>query len=131
MLNVKVDRRHDRRALSADEFARLVEAAMFGPPVVCLPGHDRAMMYVLAAWTGYRKAEISSLTMRSIQLEAEPPTVTVAAAYSKRKRQDMQAAPRGGEAACGMAENQTRLGAGRAVVPRVGKDSRCSRAENV
>ena len=26
MLNVKVDRRHDRRALSAEEFARLVEA---------------------------------------------------------------------------------------------------------
>lgn len=90
MLNVKVDRRHDRRALTADEFARLVEAAMHGPPVVCLPGPDRAMMYVLAAWTGYRKTEIGSLTKRSIRLDADPPTVTVAAAYSKRKRQDTQ-----------------------------------------
>jgi integrase len=90
MLNVNVDRRHDRRALTADEFSRLIDAAMYGPTVVCLPGPDRAMMYVLAAWTGYRKAEISSLTKRSIQLDADPPTVTVAAAYSKRKRQDTQ-----------------------------------------
>src|SRR5687767_5097072 len=55
MLNVKVDRRHDRRALTADEFSRLIEAAMSGKHVVCIPGPDRAIMYVLAAWTGYRK----------------------------------------------------------------------------
>ena len=90
MLNVKVDRRHDRRALSADEFARLVEAAASGPTVVCIPGPDRAIMYVLSAWTGYRKAEIGSLTKRSLRLDDNPPTVTVAAAYSKRKRQDTQ-----------------------------------------
>ena len=90
MLNVKLDRRHDRRALKADEFARLVNAAMSGPPVVCISGPDRAMMYVLAAWTGYRKAEIGSLTKRSFRLDTQPPTVTVAAAYSKRKRQDTQ-----------------------------------------
>jgi integrase/recombinase XerD len=90
MLNVKVDRRHDRRALTSEEFSRLIEATMCSPPVVCMPGTDRAMMYVLAAWTGYRKTEISSLTKRSIQIDGEPPTVTVAAAYSKRKRQDAQ-----------------------------------------
>ena len=89
MLNVKV-MSHDRRPLNCDEFAHLVDAAMSGPPVVCIPGPDRAMMYVLAAWTGYRKAEISSLTKRSLKLDATPPTVTVAAAYSKRKRQDTQ-----------------------------------------
>lgn len=44
MLNVKIDRRHDRRALSADEFARLVKAAASGPPVVCIPGPDRAII---------------------------------------------------------------------------------------
>jgi len=32
-LNVKMDRRHDRRALDAEEFARLIEAATTGPPV--------------------------------------------------------------------------------------------------
>ena len=63
---------------------------MIGQEVVCIPGPDRAMMYVLAAWTGYRKTEISSLTKRSLQLDTDPMTVTVAAAYSKRKRQDTQ-----------------------------------------
>lgn len=90
MLNVRVDRRHDRRALLPDEFSRLVDAAHSGPPVVCIPGPDRAMMYILAAWTGYRKGEIGSLTKRSLRLEDDPPTVTVAAAYSKRKRADTQ-----------------------------------------
>ena len=90
MLNAKVDRRHDRRALSAGEFARLVEAAASGPPVVCIVGADRAIMYVLSAWTGYRKAEIGSLTKRSLRLDDDPPTVIVAACYSKRKRQDVQ-----------------------------------------
>ena len=89
-LNVKVDRRHDRRALAPDEFAKLIESAMSGPPVVCIPGPDRAMMYVLSAWTGYRKKEIGSLTKRSLRLDDDPPTATVAAAYSKRKRQDTQ-----------------------------------------
>jgi integrase len=46
MLNVTVDRRHDRRPLSEEEFGRLVEAAMAGPEVVCIPGPDRAMMYI-------------------------------------------------------------------------------------
>jgi integrase len=90
MLNVKVDRRHDRRALSAEEFSLLVDAAMNGPEVIRISGVDRAMMYILSAWTGYRKAEIGSLTKRSIKLDDATPTVTVAAAYSKRKRQDTQ-----------------------------------------
>lgn len=90
MLNARIDRRHDRRALSVEEFSRLVEAAATGPEVVCLSGPDRAMMYILSAWTGYRKGEIGSLTKRSIRLDDNPPTVTVAAAYSKRKRQDTQ-----------------------------------------
>ena len=38
MLNVTVDRRHDRRPLSEEEFTLLVEAAMVGPEVVCIPG---------------------------------------------------------------------------------------------
>jgi site-specific recombinase XerD len=89
-LNVQTDRRHDRRALSEDEFARLVEAARSGKRVESIPGPDRAMMYILAAWTGFRKGEIGSLTLRSLRLEDNPPTATVAACYSKRRRQDTQ-----------------------------------------
>lgn len=48
------------------------------------------MMYVLASWTGFRKGEIGSLTLGSLQLDDDPPTATVAACYSKRKREDTQ-----------------------------------------
>lgn len=90
MLNARVDRRHDRRALGPEEFARLVEAAHGGPAVESISGPDRAVMYVLAAWTGYRRNEIGSLTRRSLRLDDDPPTATVAAGYSKRRRQDTQ-----------------------------------------
>ena len=90
MLNVKTDRRHDRRPLLPEEFSLLITAAESGPRVESIPGTDRAMMYVLAAWTGYRKSEIGSLTKDSFDLEATPPTVTVSAVYSKRRRKDTQ-----------------------------------------
>jgi integrase len=48
------------------------------------------MMYTLAAWTGFRKGEIGSLTLRSLNLDGDPPTATVAACYSKRRRQETQ-----------------------------------------
>lgn len=47
-------------------------------------------MYALAAWTGFRKGEIGSLTLRSLDLESDPPTATVAAGFSKRRRKDTQ-----------------------------------------
>ncbi len=89
-LNVRTDRRHDRRALAPDEFERLIAAAENGPTIRMITGPDRAMMYVLAAWTGFRKGEIGSLTLRSFQFDDDPPTATVAASYSKRKREDTQ-----------------------------------------
>ena len=89
-VNVQTDRRHDRRALSQEEFDWLVEAARAGKTVENIPGPDRAMLYVLAAWTGFRKGEIGSLTLRSLRLDDDPPTATVAACYSKRRREDTQ-----------------------------------------
>lgn len=75
--------------MSAEEFAALVAAAESGPPIQEMVGHDRAMLYILAAWTGYRRKELASLTKNSFKLNANPPTVTVTAAYSKRRRQDV------------------------------------------
>ena len=126
MLNVKTDRRHDRRALTADEFSRLIDAAMTGPEVVCILGADRAMMYVLAAWTGYRKTEISSLTKRSLQLDTDPMTVTVAAAYSKRKRQDTQVLHRVvAERMRGWLDTKQKLGPGALLFPVSAKIPGC------
>lgn len=59
MQNPKVDRRHDRRPLIPDEFRRLLHAAKSGPTVEGIVGPDRAMIYVLAAWTGFRKARLA------------------------------------------------------------------------
>ena len=90
-LNVKTDRRHDRRALSDDEFVRLVQAARASKTTIeGIPGPDRAMMYIFASWTGFRKGEIGSLTLRSLRLDDDPPTATVAACFSKHRREDTQ-----------------------------------------
>jgi integrase/recombinase XerD len=64
-LNVQTDRRHDRRPLSPEEFERLIAAARSGKRMQHITGADRAMMYILASWTGFRKGEIGSLTLRS------------------------------------------------------------------
>jgi len=87
-LNPKPDVRRRRRALTADEFSALVNAAALGPPIQKMTGPDRSMLYILAAWTGYRRKELASLTRSSFKLTSNPPRVTVTAAYSKRRRQD-------------------------------------------
>lgn len=89
MLNSATDRRHNRRSLSIEEFTRLYTVTRSGPPAVGLSGPDRAMLYMLAAWTGLRRGEIGSLKLHSFDLMAKSPTVTVAAAYSKHRREDV------------------------------------------
>jgi integrase len=89
-LNVAADRRHDRRALSPDEFKRLVGAAQTGKAIEGMTGPDRKIVYVLAAWTGFRKGELGSLTTQSLELDSNSPTATVSANYSKRRRKDSQ-----------------------------------------
>ena len=86
--NVRLDRRHDRRELSREELAALLEAARSGPAMRGLSGPDRAMLYAVAAYTGLRASELASLEPGSFALDAESPTVTVQAGYSKRRRTD-------------------------------------------
>ena len=88
--NPDADRRHQRRALDSSEQGRLIAAAMAGGVVLKMSGPDRAMLYRIALGTGFRAGEIRSLTPRSFQLDDSPPTITVAAAYSKHRRDDMQ-----------------------------------------
>ena len=87
-LNVAVDVRHRRRGLNGAEFAALLAAAEGGQPFRKLPGGDRAALYRVAAYTGLRASELASLSPASFDLDADPPTVTVGAGYSKRRRQD-------------------------------------------
>lgn len=88
--NAETDRRHERRALTSDEIERLVVAAERGAVAFGLSGQDRAMLYRLAVGTGLRASELTSLTPGSFDLDAVPPTVTVAAGYSKHRREDVQ-----------------------------------------
>ncbi|HMN39649.1 MAG TPA: site-specific integrase [Phycisphaerales bacterium] len=111
MLNVSTDRRRERRALDDDELARLLAAAAASESVTITKRYrrkvgpkkgeirlgsrtftipQRDVLYLLAASTGFRFGEIKSLTTRSFDLDADPPTVTVEASYSKRRRRDVQ-----------------------------------------
>jgi len=94
-LNEAEDRRRERRALPAEEFARLVGAARQSPRVFRhLTGADRAMLYAVAAYSGLRARELESLTPLALTVASEPPTITVEAGYSKRRRRDVQPIPR-------------------------------------
>jgi hypothetical protein len=55
-----------------------------------MSGADRAMLYRLAVGSGLRANELRSLTRASFALDGCEPTVVVAAAYSKHRRQDVQ-----------------------------------------
>jgi integrase len=87
-LNVATDRRHERRALSADELRRLVAAAQNGPEVLGMRGAERALLYRLAVETGLRSNELRSLVRTSFRFGKQSATVVVEARNSKRRRQD-------------------------------------------
>lgn len=94
LLSVDADRRRVRRVLTDAEFGRLIETTRTRrTPVSNTSGRDRAMLYQLAAYTGLRRSELLSLTADSFSLGAATPTVTVEAAYSKRRRRDVLPLP--------------------------------------
>jgi integrase len=89
--NEATDRRRVRRELSPDELVRLIETTERRTRKEHkISGPDRAMLYRLAVGTGFRASELRSLKPESFDLDSDPPTVTVAAAYSKRGRDDVQ-----------------------------------------
>ena len=87
--NVRTDRRHDRRALTGEEFGRLLAAARGNTSIHGLSGDDRALLYTVAANTGLRASELRSLTEASFDFGSSPPTVAVEAGYSKHRRRDV------------------------------------------
>jgi site-specific recombinase XerC len=91
--NVQADRRHVRRALTPEEAVRVIQAAESGLTVKNQAGPDRAILYLAAAGSGLRADELRTLTPESFDLDGDPPTVTVKAAFSKRRRDDVQPIP--------------------------------------
>ncbi len=94
-LNVKTDRRHDRRALTDDECRRLLTAAVAGQGAQSMKGGDRALLYRAALETGLRASELRTLTVGACHLQENPPVLIVKAAYSKHRREDVQPIPPG------------------------------------
>ncbi|MEK6676423.1 MAG: hypothetical protein AABZ47_12315 [Planctomycetota bacterium] len=87
--NVRTDRRHDRRAMDADEVRVLIDVTRKGREVhgmripverFGMTGVDRAMLYTLAVETGLRASELRTLTWADLVLGGDEPTVTIRAA---------------------------------------------------
>lgn len=87
-LNVKKDRRHDRRALSVDEVRRLLEVTKAGPVCFGMGGYERYLLYKVAIETGLRRNELRSLKKSSFDFTNF--TVKVTSGYTKNKEEATQ-----------------------------------------
>ncbi len=88
MGNVATDRRLERRELTEDEIRELLSATWSGPTRFGLTGEQRLMLYAVALGTGLRASELASLSPKSFNLDADPPTVRIEAAQEKARRGD-------------------------------------------
>jgi integrase/recombinase XerD len=94
LFNAETDRRHIRREMTAEEVHWLLDVTEQRTlPEHGAPGKTRAMCYRLAAATGFRASELRSLTTDSFDLDTTPPTCTVEAGSSKRRKRDVQPLP--------------------------------------
>lgn len=88
LLNAKSGVKRERRALVSKQIQTLLESTeRSGKRLFGLAPRDRAMLYRVALFTGLRASELASLRPSSFDLVAQ--TVTVEAAYSKRRRKDV------------------------------------------
>ena len=90
---VNADRRHPRRALSLDEQRFLLATTAKQPARWKMSGSERGLLYRLVLSVGLRANECRSLTAASFHLAAAPATVTVRAADSKHREEDVLALP--------------------------------------
>lgn len=92
--NIEADRHRQRRALTDAEIAKLVASVPTSRYRRCgLLGPERATLYKVAAYTGLRRNELSSLLPSSFRLDADPPHVVVAAENTKNRREALQPLP--------------------------------------
>lgn len=92
--NARTDRRHDRQTLSIEQMTGILEAARASDRTFRgLNGTDRRALYLTAMSTGFRACELSTLAPESFDLDADPPTATVASAYTKNRQTAVQPVP--------------------------------------
>jgi integrase len=94
-LNARTDQRHVRRTLSPADFGRLLTVTrQSGRTFRGFDGETRFHLYLLAARSGLRCKELASLTARSFDFDADPPTVTIGASDEKARRGAVLPLPR-------------------------------------
>ena len=92
--NVSRDRRHDRRALPAEELAAILREALASTRTFReLTGRDRHFLYLAAMTTGYRAGELAELTPEAFRLDDDPPAVVLGAHCTKNQRTALQPLP--------------------------------------
>ena len=83
------DKRHERRAMTGEEFTLLFETTYKSKnKVQGVDGPTRAVIYLTAALTGLRRKELASLTLADFRLDDPTPFVRIQGAYSKNKKTD-------------------------------------------
>lgn len=89
------DHRHDRRPLTDPQMRRLLVATRASTTTLRgLTGEDRYQLYLTAAATGFRAAELASLTPELFALNATPPVVHLPDRVDKAGRKTVQPIPR-------------------------------------
>jgi hypothetical protein len=92
--NVKLDRRHDRRALGLHELRAVIGAAKKSTRVFLgMTGADRAMLYSVACASGFRAEELSTLRPTAFALDGDPATITLSAENAKNGKTAVQPLP--------------------------------------
>jgi site-specific recombinase XerD len=92
--NAETDVRHARRDFTAEEYDWLLRTVRDSDRVYRhLAGTDRFHLYLTAAATGLRVAELDSLTPESFDLDGESPVVNARAAYCKNRKEAEQPLP--------------------------------------
>src|SRR5262249_13181853 len=90
-LNADTDVRRARRTLPPEELTLILETALASAREFRgLEGRDRHFLYLTAMVTGLRASELASLLPGSFDLDANPPTATVPAGYTKNKKLAVQ-----------------------------------------
>lgn len=79
-----------RMALEAVDAIRLIETTRIEPFRWGMTGTDRSMLYAIAVGSGFRAKECRCLVPESFDLDADPPTITCKAGYTKNHREAVQ-----------------------------------------
>jgi integrase len=94
--DVSLDRQHERRDLKPSEMLRLFEAAKASSKrFKGIAGSDRYMIYYTACGTGFRSAEIGTLTPESFNLDVIPLVAMLSGRRTKNRKFVTQPLPSG------------------------------------